>query len=251
MRSKNFLMKLSFITVNLFITINAFAEPPFITDDAMTTEYKHTELYLFNANLVTKGGVELFGPAVEYNYGLTKNLEFSFITGVLTERPSAEDEHNVYGISDLELELKYMFIKETKCRPAVAIVPTVLIPTGNHALGLGNGRLWYSLPLWVEKSWKKWTAFGGGGYAYNSAKEMLNFWYGGMVVQRELNDKWTVGGEIYSQSAITIDEKGFTLLNFGAIYILAKNVEFLFSVGNTIFGTQNFVSYIGLGFEWE
>ena len=37
------------------------------------------------------------------------------------------------------------------------------IPTGSAARGLGVGKTWYKVPLWVQKSFGPWTTYGGGG----------------------------------------------------------------------------------------
>ena len=34
----------------------------------------------------------------------------------------------------------------------------------NVLKGLGVGKVWYKLPVWMEKDWGKWTACGGAGY---------------------------------------------------------------------------------------
>src|ERR1035441_6337157 len=42
-------------------------------------------------------------------------------------------------------------------------------PSGNADRGLGVGKTWYRMPLWLQKSWgpeeHQWTTYGGGGAA--------------------------------------------------------------------------------------
>lgn len=248
---------ISFLLLSISSEV-AFAGPPYITDDPIATDLHHTELFLFGAYENIKFGTELDAPGIEFNYGIFPNVEFALIFSLATVRPNpqideeGEEEEviNASGFSDTQVELKYQFLKESTCLPSVAIVPTYVMPTGDDERGLGNGHGWYLLPLWLQKNWGKWTAYGGGGYAYNPVKETNNFWFGGVVVQREINDKLTLGGELYSQGSIARDEKSFTLINLGVTYNLRRDVDLLFSIGNNISGSRAFVSYLGLGFEW-
>ena len=47
--------------------------------------------------------------------------------------------------------------------PQVGIFPLLEVPTAAQE-GLGNGHATAFLPLWLQKSWGKWTVYGGGGY---------------------------------------------------------------------------------------
>jgi hypothetical protein len=128
----------------------------------------------------------------------------------------------------------------------MAIAPAIEWSTGNTDRDLGNGRTWLKIPVWAQKSWGSWTTYGGGGYAFNSADDMRNYPFAGWVIQHDINEKLSLGGEIYTQSATSDDSKSYTLLNVGGSYRLSKHFELLSSVGHSIAGENHLVGYVGL-----
>lgn len=228
----------------------AFAELPFVTDDPEVVDYQHAELFFFATKFRSETETQIAFPSIEYNYGLLKSLELSILAGILTTEPKSAGEPNATGLTDTQISLKYLFLEETDYFPSMAIAPTYVFPTGNSQKGLGNGRGWYFIPIWMQKAWKQWTIYGGGGRAINSGKEEKNYWFGGVVVQREFNDKWTLGVELYGQGDQAVDEKSFTLLNVGGYYAFKKDFSLLFSIGESISGEKNVFAFLGFQWEW-
>lgn len=66
------------------------------------------------------------------------------------------------------------------------------------------------LPLWIQKSWGPWKTYGGAGYTINPAKNMRNYPYAGWLLQNDINDKLTLGIEIFTQGADSINSRAFT-----------------------------------------
>src|ERR1700721_2435927 len=58
---------------------------------------------------------------------------------------------SAFGLTDMELGVKYGFIKQTKHRPQIGSFTMFEIPTGNYSKGLGVGRGGNKLPLWAER----------------------------------------------------------------------------------------------------
>lgn len=83
---------------------------------------------------------------------------------------------------------------------------------------LGGGHTRVFLPLWLQKSFGKWTIFGGPGYWFNRGDGNRNFWYYGAAAQRQITDSLSVGLEIFYQTADTVDGKDQTGFNIGALY---------------------------------
>lgn len=230
--------------VLLWIKI-VWAGPPFITDDPPPVEYLHWQLYLF-ANLNKNHfGTLLSAPAFEADYGLAPNLEINFIAPMATNFQS-NGGGNSFGLSDFQLGFKYRFIQETTYIPQVSFAPIYFLPAGNSNKGLGNGHNWEILPIWFQKSWNDWTTYAGGGYALNSAPSTNNFYFGGWVLQKNINDKWMLGAELYSQGAFSYLIPAYTIINLGGSYQIKNNLALLFSAGNNIAGASNVVSYLGL-----
>lgn len=231
----------------LVCTQITYAGPPFLTDDPEPVDYKHWEVYLFSnldKNKFIDAEPDLNAPAIEVNYGALPNLQLHVVVPYAWSLPSAAPVAN--GIGDIEAGFKYRFIQETKCLPQIAIFPVIELPIGDVNRNLGNGKTWFKLPIWAQKKWGKWQTYGGVGYAINHAQNMRNYTYAGWQLQKEINDKITLGAEIFTQGAISNSSHSFTVINAGGFYNFTKNFSFLFTAGNTVLGEQNWVAYLGL-----
>ena len=51
----------------------------------------------------------------------------------------------------MELGAKIALIKETKRIPQIGSFTMFEMPTGSYTKGLGMGKVWYKLPIWVQK----------------------------------------------------------------------------------------------------
>ena len=105
-------------------------------------------------------------------------------------------------------------------------------------------------PFWLKKSWGEWTSYGGVGYAVNSAiymnVAMRNYPYAGWLLQRNINEHLILGVEIFSQGAVSIPTRSFTIINAGGYYKFTKNFSLLFSAGHSVAGEQHIAGYLGL-----
>ena len=110
---------------------------------------------------------------------------------------SGSDAPRAFGIGDIELGIKYRFVQEGKHRPMIGTFTMFEIPTGSAARGLGVGKTWYKVPLWVQKSFGPWTTYGGGGVTVVSVPGYRNFPFAGWLVQRDIGKKWTLGTEVF------------------------------------------------------
>ena len=236
----------------LIINKTAFSEPPFITDSPEPIDYRHYELYLYSMLDKNNVGVEepqLSSPAMELNWGALPNLHLHIIVPYAWSLPSVAAAAN--GLGDIEVGAKYRVVQETNNRPQVGIYPVFDLPTGNANKNLGNGKLWMKLPIWIQKSWRKWKTTGGVGYAMNSAIymqiPMRNYPYGGWILQREINERLTLGVELYSQGAVSlVQSRSFTIATAGGYYHFTKRFSLLFSAGYSVLGEQHLKGYLGL-----
>ncbi|TAK73920.1 MAG: transporter [Gammaproteobacteria bacterium] len=232
----------------LLVAEKLFAGPPFLTDDPVPEDYHHLDMYLFSTTDQGKDGTEIQAPAIEFDYGLIPNVAVNITVPYVANLPKSSDELSGHGIGDTQLSMVYRFLQENEHRPQVSFSPSYYIPTGYAKRGLGNGKPWVSLPFWAQKSWGSWTTYGGGGYALNSAPEMRNYFFGGWVLEKELNDYWTLGGEIFSQGAVSNTESSSTIVNLGGNYNVTKTLSILFSAGGNILGSKNIMTYLGI--DW-
>jgi hypothetical protein len=154
----------------------------------------------------------------------------------------------------MELGVKYGFIKQTKRRPQIGTFPMLEVPTGNYAKGLGVGRPWYKLPIWVEKDWGPWTFDGGMGYAIVKQYQYRSYLYGGYLVKRGINKKLELAAEVFSHG-----REGFsapqtqpsTLIDVGGYYHFKyPGLQFLFAYGHSVAGQTENYAYLGLYKTW-
>ena len=210
----------------------AHAGPPFQTDDPDPVPYGHFEAYLFELSDGTAtGGTSLELPAFEMNWGAVPNVQLHMVVPMATSFAPHSGPVN-FGISDMELGVKYRFVEETATRPEIGIFPSVELPTGNAARGLGVGATWYRLPLWLQKSWGPWTSYGGGGAVIAHAPGYQNYPFAGWLLQREITKKLTLGGEVFghgAEGAAATAPRSSVMADFGGNYNITPGFQLLFA----------------------
>jgi hypothetical protein len=241
------LSSLSVATITL-LCVPAFAGPPFLTDDPEPVPYKSSEFYIFSTYDRTGDGKDVALPAFEYNYGAFHNTQLHIVVPLARSLPKGAP--NEYGLGDIELGVKYRFVDETETTPQVGIFPMAELDTGDSRKGLGNGKTWWKFPLWIQKSWGPWTTYGGVGYVINRASGQKNYPFGGWLLQKDLNEKLTLGGEVFGQGKDTEDGRSTTLLNFGGFYKFTPDFNLLFSAGHSVSGENHTIAYLGLWWAW-
>jgi hypothetical protein len=245
----------SVILCVLVLGAPAWAGPPYLTDDPIPVDLHHWEFYIFSAGDRTRSNNSVAGPAVEINNGIAKNTQFHI---VIPNSYFSQDGASASGLGDIETGIKYRFIEQTKSRPDVGIFPLAEISTGSPSRGLGNGRTWVKLPVWMQKDWGPWTSYWGGGYAINPAPGQRNFGYGGILVQKTISPALVLGGEVFLQGAtagaVPMTEvpgsRSTTIWNFGGQYNFTPDFSLLFTAGHSFQGAGNAVFYLGLYRTW-
>jgi hypothetical protein len=209
----------------------ARAGPPFETDDPEPVETGHWEVYVFSAGAIGAHGSTGLGPSLEVNYGAAPNLQLHLIAPTAYDAPAGSPA--VFGIGDTELGAKYRLINpgEHDWYPQIGIFPLVELPSGKASRNLGAGRTQVFLPLWLQKSFGKWTTYGGGGYWINPGPGNRDYWYTGWLLQRQMTEKLMLGGELFHQTASMTGRGGSTGFNLGGQYDLTAHHHLLFSAG--------------------
>jgi len=225
-----------------------FAGPPFLTDDPEPVDYQHWEFYVFATGDRTSSSDTISGPAVELNYGVAPETQLHLLVPVANV--SAAGQSWTSGLGDTEFGIKYRVVQETNTRPQIGVFPMVELPTGSASRGLGNGRTWFRLPVWLQKSFGPWTTFGGGGVALNSAPGQRNYGFGGWEVQRDFGPHLTLGAELFRQGVDTDADHGFTAANIGGYLNFTKNISLLFSTGRSVAGDHHTLWYLALYSTW-
>lgn len=245
----------------LLLAAPAFAGPPFQTDDPEPVDFHHYEFYTFGAIDGTGVEMDTVGPAFEFNWGILPNTQLHIVAPLAAILPSNNVNYapagvgpNAFGVGDLEIGVKYRWVKETKYRPMIGTFTMIEVPTGNFNVGLGVGHAWYKLPVWIQKSWGPWTAYGGVGREIVPQTSFKDFTYTGWLVQRDIGKKWTLGTEVFShgkEGLGTAQLRGTTLVDFGGYYYIHNpGFQVLLCYGHEVAGFPETYAYLGLYWTW-
>lgn len=243
------------------LRLSAQAGPPFQTDDPTPVELGHYEAYIFGAVDGTPAEYDPIVPAFEFNWGAIPNIQLHAILPFTAALPSnnpvyapAGEGSKAYGLSDIELGVKYGFIKQTKHRPQIGSFTMFELPTGNSTRGLGLGRVSYKLPVWVEKEIGPWSLCGGLGYAVVPQTSYRNYLYGGYLVKREISKRLELSTEVFSHAreSLTSAQAGSsTMIDAGGYYHFnSPGLQLLFAYGHSIAGQTESYGYLGIYKTW-
>jgi hypothetical protein len=217
--------------------------PPFNTDDPQPVDFKHWEYYISSINTFQPDAWSGTSPHFEVNYGLFPNLQVHLLLPMNYSYINNRDAN--FGYSSTEFGVKYCFIKETDNSPQIGTFPIIEIPTiKNSAFSDGNAQ--FFIPLWIQKSWNKFTTYGGIGYWIRPGINNKDSIFSGWELQYDFSDKLTLGGEIYYHSAEAANQKSVTAFNLGGSINFSSKTHFIFSVGHSILNESFTTTYLGL-----
>ncbi len=225
------------VAILLVLPLTAFAGPPFRTDDPIPVDYHHGEIYLFSTGARDASGTSGLGPAVEFNYGILPDTQAHIIAPLAYDVPKDDVSH--FGYGDTEVGVKYRFVRQTDTLPDIGVFPLMEIPTGDSAKGLGNGRAQFFLPVWIQKDFGDWTAYGGGGYWINPGPGNRDYWFSGVLLQYTFFSDFYLGTEVFFQTSDAADGEDSVGFNFGGALPLPGGVQILFSAGRGITNDSN------------
>lgn len=218
----------------------AMAGPPYQTDDPEPADFRHFEIYV--AAEYDRDADEISGslPLFDVNYGVLPNVQLTASLPFAYER--ASDAPAAFGRGGTEFGIKYRFMRETDRLPQVSVYPQVVFP-GARPVGGGKPQLF--LPVWLQKGFGRWTAFGGGGRWIDRTQGSLDYWVEGLAMVRTLSGGATIGAEVFRSTAEAIGEDSKTAVAIGYTTPIAKNRELLLSIGRGIHGDNDFSGYLG------
>jgi hypothetical protein len=240
----------SLAVVGLVFIGKVDAGPPYVTDDPEPVDFQHWEFYVASMHSKLDGDWSGTAPHIEINYGAVPNLQLHLIAPLAYDVPPAG--HTQYGYGDTELGIKYRFVDETNYLPQIGIFPLLEVPTGSASRGLGNGHWQAFLPVWLQKSWGPWTAYGGAGYGVNELNGHDNWGFVGGLLQKQVTHNLALGVEVYHQTKYQTDFPNTgTAFNIGAVFDFNDNHHLLFSAGRSIDGPVDFQCYIAYQFTFD
>ena len=189
------------------------------------------------------GTTDMDAPLFDLNYGLP-NIQLKLEVPIKVVREDGGDTAADAG--DLLLGAKWRFLNNERAQFQLGVYPQLLLPTGDRAQGLGEGRPAYGLPLLVQKSWDKWTLYGNVGYWWQNGADTRNYFYAGAVLEREINKRLTLGVELFGNSPKEGGGRSDIAFNFGGSWKLSTHLNLLFTAGRDIVGDTTAMAYVGL-----
>lgn len=217
------------------------AGPPFVTDDPEPVEFLHWEAYVGSQIARNAHGVQGTIPHLEINFGVFPETQLHCIVPFAFLTPDGGETS--VGLGDVELGVKYRFVKEYPWFPQVGTFPHVLFPTGDTARGAGTGRYQVFIPLWLQKSIGRFTAYGGGGMWISPGHTEFNYWSFGLEAQYDIIEMVTLGAEVFHNTKAPAVDQAETGFNAGGIVNLNKFHHILLSAGTDIRGPNRFMMY--------
>ena len=236
--------------------------PPYQTDDPVPVDLHHYEFYIFGSVDGTPAEIDASGPAIEFNWGALPRLQLHAIVPLGVIAPSNNPIYlpggtgaTAYGLTDSELGAKVAFLKEAKYTPQIGTFVMFEIPTGDSGRGLGVGKVWYKLPLWLQKNVGHWTFDGGAGYEVVPQSGYRDFVYTGWLVKRKLSDRLELGVEVFAhgrEGFAAAQTEASTMMDLGGYYHFKNHPgeQFLFCYGHSVAGQTENYAYLGMYWTW-
>jgi hypothetical protein len=262
-RAGGSLFALAALLLCVLIVPRAAAQgPPYQTDDPVPVDLHHYEFYIFGAVDGTPVEVDSAGPAFEFNWGAIPRVQIHAVLPLGVVAPLNRPVYapsgvgpDEFGLADMELGAKIAFIKESKYFPQIGSFTMFEMPTGNYDKGLSIGKVWYKLPLWLQKNYGKWLFDGGGGYEVVPQTGYRNFPYTGWLIKRELSEQWELGAEVFahgSEGEAAPQTQASTMIDVGGYYHFKHNTneQILFCYGHSIAGQTENYAYLGIYWTW-
>jgi hypothetical protein len=227
----------------LLATGSTQAGPPFVTDDPEPPPPGGWEINVPFIVERTPGTTEMDAPLFDLNYGLP-NIQLKLEIPIRTVHEDSNDTS--VGVGDLLIGLKWRFFNNEKSELQFGIYPQLLVPSGDHARGLGEGEPAFVFPVVAQKSWDKWTLYGNIGFWWQTAADERNYVYAGAVLEREINERLELGVELFGNSPKERSGRSDVAFNIGGTWKLSRHLNLLFTSGRDIVGDTHLMAYVGL-----
>ena len=233
----------------MFSALAVSAVVPLITDDADPVAPGHLQL---NSGLSFSrmASANFYDYSVNPVYGITSRGEFGVTFGYRSQNDAGNDFN---GISDVILETKWRLLGTDTNQFKLSARCDLKLPAASERLALGTGQPDADLILIATRDWGDTSLDWNIGYTVIDAAHG-NFgddrWFFGQAVRQQLNDRWTLLGDVY----LTFSQgRSGAPANFnfegGPQFSLRENIQLSLLVGSSIGrDTPDLTGY--LGFSW-
>lgn len=151
--------------------------------------------------------------------------------------------------------VKIALFKETKYVPQIGTFTMFEIPTGNAARGLGVGKVWYKVPIWLQKNIGRWLLDGGAGYQVVPQTGYRNFPYAAFLLKYKISERLELGTEVFwhaREGFAAAQTEASTMVDLGGYYHFKGHPgeQFLFCYGHSVAGQTENYAYVGMYWTW-
>ncbi len=223
------------------------AQQPFYTDDSDVTDRNKFHLQLSNEYDILQRSaypsLRQNTTVFELDYGLLKNVEIGIDGPLITIMNSRiTTPKTPFGFGDLDLHIKYNFLKEREGsrRPALTVTVNAELPTGDANKQLGSGLTDFFFNGILQKSVTKKTKLrlnGGILFAGNTTtgeigiRQRGRVFVGGVSLVRQFTKKLDLGVEVTGAVANSLSlTHGQLQFMAGGNYQVTRKMSFDFGV---------------------
>ncbi len=226
----------------------AVAGPPFVTDDPEPVDLHHVEINWIAQQ--TRAAAGRAGSVLgEINVGCAAETQCHVAVPVAFDHPAGGPARA--GLGDVEFGVKYRFIHRSDDGWSAAVYPTLFLPTGDAAHGLGNGRAQLLLPLWVQRSSGAWSWDVGIARLINRAPDARDSWFAGLLARRSFGDRLSLGVELFRRTSTAAGERSTDGFNIGAIVNVSPHQNLLISAGRAVSHVETNQGSIFVAYQLE
>lgn len=240
---KSVIIRIALSSIFILTASLCLAGPPFGTDDPEPVDFRHWEYYLSSQDQFQPGFSTGTLPHFEFNYGLIRNCQIHFVLPL--NYNSYPDKVFQYGYGNTEIGFKFRFYRSKDESLQIGTFPIFEVPTVRNPY-FTNNRVQVYLPVWIQKSWNKFTTYGGGGLWINPGDNNKNWMFAGWELQYDFSKFLTFGGELFYKGPSTINGRQLTGFNIGGFINFSDKIHFIFSAGHSITGESTTTAYAGL-----
>ena len=219
------------------------AGPPFVTEDPEPPPLGGWEINVPFIIERTPGKTQMDAPLFDLNYGL-RDIQLKLEIPI--EIAHEDSNRTAAGAGDLLIGVKWRFFNNEKSLLQFGIYPQLLVPSGDHSRGLGEGQPAYLFPVVAQKSWGKWTLYGNVGFWWQTAGDERNYLYAGAVLERQITEQLELGVELSGNSPKEHGGRSEVAFNVGGTWKLSEHWNLLFAGGRDFVGDSHAMAYIGL-----
>ncbi len=240
---KNVWMRYALMMCVVFITVPAYAGPPFNVDDPATVERHRVNLITSYTSSQNFAGEMQTCPTCLIAYGYTDRIELDIGAGGTSLRNSGSSR--IYGFGDTTGVIKWRFQEETKRRPQLAIGYQIKIPTADVHRGLGSGAVDHCMWISAAKSYGRWSPFANIGYNFLGGHDGTNNMFCGCGITYQVTEKLIAGAQVYGNSANAPGVRDELAWGAGLTYNYMPDKSFLLSLGRSEHGYSDLNVYAG------